>query len=161
MLSRIDSGMQGTERVPVDLGELVDEIAGDANFEAGFPAHRVTVVRSDECTVKGSPEVLRSAVENVVRNAVRHTEEGTTIEITLRRQGSTALLQVRDHGAGVPESMLAEIFLPFRKAPPMNGNGAGLGLAITERAVRAHGGSVRAQNVSEGGLLVEMTFPVG
>jgi signal transduction histidine kinase len=161
MLSRIDSGVEGTERVSIDLGKLVQEIADDANFEAQSTSGRVTVECAGRCTVNGSVEVLRSAIENTVRNAVRHTSVGTAVEITLRRNGSAALLHVRDHGTGVPESMLTEIFLPFHKVPPMNTNGAGLGLAITERAVRAHGGSVRAHNLAEGGLLVEMMLPLG
>jgi signal transduction histidine kinase len=160
MLSRIDSGVEGTERVLIDLDQLVQEIADDANFEAQSTAARVTVECAGRCTVNGSVEVLRSAIENAVRNAVRHTSEGTAVEITVWRNGSAAVLHVQDHGTGVPESMLAEIFLPFHKVPRMNTNGAGLGLAITERAVRAHGGSVRAQNVAEGGLLVEMTLPL-
>ena len=160
ILSRIDSGVQGTERVSIDLAQLVQEIASDADFEARSLSRRVTVECVNDCIVTGSEEVLRSAVENVVRNAVRHTSEGKAIQITLRRQDSAALLHVRDHGAGVPDSMLAEIFLPFRKATPTNINGSGLGLAITDRAVRAHGGSVRAQNIPGGGLLVEMTLPL-
>ena len=160
MLSRIDSGVEGTERMSIDLDQLLLDIVEDANFEAQSTVGCVTLDCADQCTVSGSIEVLGSAIENTVRNAVRNTSEGTIVEITLRRQGSTALVHVRDHGKGVPESMLADIFLPFHKAPSVNTNGAGLGLAITERALRAHGGSVRASNVAEGGLLVEMTLPI-
>jgi two-component system, OmpR family, sensor histidine kinase CpxA len=160
MLSRIDSGVQGVERGSIDLGALVQEAASDADFEARARSRRVTVEHSDACSITGSEEILRSAVENVLRNAVRHTGEGTAVEVALRRNLSKAVLSVRDHGAGVRESMLSEMFLPFRRAPEMNSKGAGLGLAITERAVRAHGGAVRAANVPEGGLLVEMEFPL-
>jgi len=160
MLSRIDGGVQGTERVPVDFARLVQEVASDADFEARPLSRHVTVECSEACTVSGSEEVLRSAVENVVRNAVRHTSEGTSVEVKLGKRDSSSLLCVRDHGAGVPEPMLSEIFLPFRKAHATQANGAGLGLAITERAVRAHGGSVRAQNAPEGGLSIEITLPL-
>ncbi len=159
-LSRIDSGVQGVDRASIDLGNLVQEIASDADFEARARSRRVTVECADACSITGSEEILRSAVENVVRNAVRHTREGTAVEVALRRNGSKAVLRVRDHGAGVSEPMLSENFLPFRRAPELSSNGAGLGLAITERAVRAHGGAFRAANVPEGGLLVEMEFPL-
>jgi two-component system sensor histidine kinase CpxA len=159
-ISRIDSGVQGAERASIDLGALVYEIASDADFEARSCSRRVTVDHADACTITGSEEILRSAVENVLRNAVRHTREGTAVEVALHQSASKAVLTVRDHGAGVPESMLSEMFLPFRRAPEMNSNGAGLGLAITERAMHAHGGAVRASNVPEDGLLVEMEFPL-
>ena len=74
-----------------------------------------------------------------------------------------AVVQVRDHGTGVPEAMLDEIFLPFRRVPLAGGaspEGAGLGLAIAERAVSAHGGKVRAMNAAEGGLIVEIELPL-
>lgn len=158
-LSRIDSDVPESDRVPLDLAQLVHEVAGDAGFEARSLSRTVNVDCADPCTVRGSEELLRSAVENVVRNAVRHTGDGTAVEIALRREGSAAVLRVRDHGTGIPESMLSEIFVPFRKMTPASASGAGLGLAITERAIRSHGGSVRAENAPEGGLLMEIILP--
>lgn len=159
-LSRIDSGVQGLERACIDFSGLVQEIASDADFEARARSRTVTVERADACAIIGSEEILRSAVENVLRNAVRHTGEGTSVEVDLRREASKAVLSVRDHGAGVQEPLLSEMFLPFRRSPNINANGAGLGLAITARAVRAHGGHVRAANAPEGGLLVEIELPL-
>ena len=75
----------------------------------------VHVTASDECTVSGSEEILRSAIENVVRNAVRYTREGTSVEVSIRRERNGAVIRVRDFGPGVPDSMLSEIFLPFRR----------------------------------------------
>jgi two-component system OmpR family sensor kinase len=103
---------------------------------------------------------LRSAVENVVRNAVRHTAEGTAVEISLHVGNSRALLQVRDHGPGVQDSMLSEIFQPFRRVANGNFEGAGLGLAIAERAVNVHRGTIRAINAANGGLIVEIDLPL-
>ncbi len=159
-LSRIDSGVHAGERAAIDLSHLVQEIASDADFEARACSRKVTVECADECTITGSEEILRSAVENVLRNAVRHTSEGTAVEVGLRRNASNAMLSVRDHGAGVTEPMLSEMFLPFRGGRGPSSNGVGLGLAITERAVHAHGGTVHAANLPEGGLLVEMEFPL-
>jgi len=114
--------------------------------------------------MNGVEELLRSAIENVVRNAVRFTPEGTAVEIALRKQNGSAdnyaIITVRDRGNGVPEESLEKIFRPFYRTEDsrdrQSGGGTGLGLAITERAVRLHGGTVKAQNAPGGGLAVEM-----
>src|SRR5678815_4758796 len=121
-------------------------------------------VWTERCSIDGIEELLRSAVENVVRNAVRFTPEGTAVEVELRRQNGGgdrfAVISVRDRGNGVPEEALERIFRPFYRAEDardrQSGGGTGLGLAITERAVRMHGGSVQATNAPGGGLSVEM-----
>jgi len=165
-LSRIDSGVPAGVRTSFDLTNLVQEVANDGNFEAQAHARRVEVTAAEACTITGVEELLRSAVENVVRNAVRHTREGTSVEVSLQRRdgssGSLAVLRVRDRGMGVPEAMLTEIFLPFRRvsaADDASPSGAGLGLAITARAVSAHAGNVRAMNAADGGLIVEIELP--
>jgi len=162
-LSRIDSGVPAGVRTQFDLTNLVLEVSSDGNFEARAHARRVEIAVVDECTIIGVEELLRSAVENVVRNAIRHTPAGSAVEVSLQR-GRSAVVRVRDHGAGVPEAMLTEIFLPFRRVPAADGSGpegAGLGLAITERAVSTHGGKVRAMNAADGGLIVEIELPPG
>jgi signal transduction histidine kinase len=108
--------------------------------------------------------LLRSAIENVVRNAVRYTPEGSAVEVGLRRQNGAgdnfAIINVRDRGHGVPEESLEKIFRPFYRTEDaryrQSGGGTGLGLAITERAVRLHGGTVKATNAPGGGLDVEL-----
>jgi two-component system sensor histidine kinase CpxA len=160
-LTRIDSGVDRGSPARFDLTNLVQEVANDGDFEARARNRSVVIQRADACTAEGFEELLRSAVENVVRNAIRHTAEGTAVEISLQCGEGRALLRVRDHGPGVPESMLSEIFLPFRRAPNGNSDGAGLGLAIAERAVAVHRGSIRARNAPEGGLIVEIDVPLG
>ena len=163
-LTRLESGTDGRKRTEVDLAALVREVADDADFEARSVNRSVQVVSSDDCSINGVEELLRSAVENVVRNAVRYTPEGTAVEVALRRQngGSNnfAVISVRDRGKGVPEDALERIFRPFYRTEDardrQSGGGTGLGLAITERAVRMHGGSVQAVNAADGGLAVEM-----
>jgi len=165
-LTRLESGTDGRKRTDVDLAALVKEVADDANFEARSVNRSVQVVSSDKCSIKGVEELLRSAVENVVRNAVRYTPEGTAVEVALRRQNGNgnnyAVISVRDRGKGVPEEALDKIFRPFYRTEDardrQSGGGTGLGLAITERAVRMHGGSVQAHNIADGGLSVEMKF---
>jgi two-component system sensor histidine kinase CpxA len=159
-LTRIDSGVDRGSPAPFDLTNLVQEIANDGDFEARARHRHVVIKQADPCTLKGYEELLRSAVENVVRNAIRHTAEGTTVEISLQSDASQAVIQVRDYGPGVPESMLTEIFLPFRRVADGNSEGAGLGLAIAERAVHVHRGTLRASNAPQSGLIVEITLPL-
>jgi len=159
-LTRIDTGADRGKPARFDLTNLVQEVASDADFEARARNRRVVVKQADACSADGFEELLRSAVENVVRNAARHTAEGTAVEISLQCGNSKALLSVRDYGPGVPENMLGEIFQPFRRVPHGESDGAGLGLAIAERAVHVHRGSIRARNSIDGrGLIVEILLP--
>ena len=165
-LTRIESGIESTQRETFDLTNLVQEVAADGDFEARAHGREVKVVRADACTTSGVPEILRSAIENIVRNAIRHTPPGTSVNVTLERISTSepkAVLQVRDHGPGVPERMLRDIFVPFHRVPNQdesNAHGAGLGLAIAERVVRMHEGHIRARNAADGGLIVEIELPV-
>jgi len=165
-LTRIESGVESTQREKFDLTNLVQEVAADGDFEARAHAREVRVVSADACTMSGAPEILRSAIENVVRNAIRHTPAETAVELTLKQTDDPkkpgALLRVRDHGSGVPERLLSDIFVPFHRVEggaAGNSQGAGLGLAIAERIVRMHNGSIRARNAPDGGLIVEMELP--
>ena len=165
-LTRLESGTDGRKRSEVDLDALVREVSEDADFEARSLNRAVQVVASDKCSINGVEDLLRSAVENVVRNAVRFTPEGTAVEVALRKQNGSsdnfAVISVRDRGNGVPAESLEKIFRPFYRTEDardrQSGGGTGLGLAITERAVRMHGGTVCAANAPEGGLSVEMRF---
>jgi two-component system sensor histidine kinase CpxA len=152
--------------VRVDLSELVSSVVSDADFEAQETGSRVETVQAANLAVTGDPNLLRSAIENILRNAVRFTRTGTTVEVVLRTNGVTsaneAIISIRDHGPGVPELELTNIFRPFYRvtdARSRDSGGVGLGLAITERVVRLHGGRIRAINDPNGGLRVEMVFP--
>jgi signal transduction histidine kinase len=157
-LTRIDSGVDRGAPVRFDLTNLVQEVASDGDFEARARNRRVVVERADVCAVEGFEELMRSAVENIVRNAIRYTAEGTAVEIGVERRDSRVRITVRDHGPGVPEERLGEIFQPFRRVES-GSEGAGLGLAIAERAITVHGGKVRARNAEGGGLSVEIELP--
>jgi two-component system sensor histidine kinase CpxA len=159
-LTRIDSGVDRGAPARVDFTNLIQEIANDGDFEARASNRSVAVTHADSCVLEGFEEPLRSAVENVARNAIRHTGEGTAVEVSLEADGHRARLRVRDHGPGVPEGMLSEIFLPFRRVNNGDSNGAGLGLAIAERAVTIHRGTIRAMNAERGGLIVEIELPL-
>jgi signal transduction histidine kinase len=158
-LSRIDSHVDDEHRAPVDLTAMVQEVAADADFEARAHNRSVLATADPNCVVSGDDGSLRSALENILRNAVRYTAERTEVELSLHRDAATALIQVRDHGPGVPTDMLRAIFIPFRRGPGST-DGAGLGFAIAERAILAHQGSIRALNHDTGGLLVEVRLPL-
>jgi signal transduction histidine kinase len=162
-MARLEQARDLAAPTDVRLDELVEALASDASFEAEAHARAVAIRRKDTVSVRGDAELLRQAAENVVRNAVRFAPEGTDVEIELEQVAPRSVeLRVRDHGPGVPESALAEIFRPFTRvesARDRASGGAGLGLAIAERAVRLHGGTVSAANAVGGGLLVTIRLP--
>jgi len=153
---------------PVSLDEVVLSVAEDAEFEAqARHCHVRSEISAGSWGVCGEASLLHSAIENVVRNAIRYTREGTTVEIHLERaenaSGTEAVVSVTDCGSGVPADALEKLFQPFYRLDDDRGRltgGVGLGLAITERAVRFHGGRVAAFNRAEGGLRVEIHLPL-
>jgi two-component system sensor histidine kinase CpxA len=166
-LSRVESGTDGLRNVKLDLCDLIQGVADDAEFEARSRDRSVRVLACEACVMMGATELLRSAIENVVRNAVHYTEDRTEVEIALRcevvEDEKYAVIRVRDHGTGVPEEAIDKIFHPFYRiedARDRQTGGTGLGLAIAARAVRLHGGTIKAANVSDGGLVVEMRLPM-
>ncbi len=159
-LSKLETGSQDFERRELNLKTLVEQVASDADFEANANKRSVKIIRADECRVLGSESLIQSAVENVLRNAVRYTREGTAVEVSLSNGGSNAVLRVVDHGGGVPEAELSNLFRPFYRvgeARDRGSGGTGLGLAIAERAVIAHKGTITAQNIGDG-LAVEIVL---
>ncbi len=165
-ISRLESGADGIRKSSLSLRELVEQVAHDAEYESAGRHCRVLAEGDDEFLMEGDPDLLRSAAENVIRNATRYTAEGTTVEVRLKRQdgpnGEEMVIQVSDSGPGVPEAALAKIFEPFYRlddARNRQTGGAGLGLSIADRAIRLHGGQVRASNRKEGGLEVEIRIP--
>jgi two-component system sensor histidine kinase CpxA len=161
-LTRLESGAEEVPPEAVALEELVQQVIDDADFEAKALNKSVKAVRLEQCRVAGSVELLRSAVENVVRNAVRYTPQGSAVEVGLQWRLDTAVLTVRDHGPGVPQSELSHIFEPFYRvseARERTSGGVGLGLSIAERTARLHGGTIRAENLPDG-LLVTLELPL-
>jgi two-component system, OmpR family, sensor histidine kinase CpxA len=167
-LARLEDGEQKVPPTPVPLDELILNIAEDAEFEAqARHCHVETFIPEGYWGVRGNASLLHSAVENVVRNAIRYTQEGTTVRIELSAEaaaaGAEAVLNVTDFGPGVPEDSLSKLFQPFYRIDDARGRltgGVGLGLAITERAVRFHGGKVSAHNRRDGGLRIEICLPL-
>jgi two-component system, OmpR family, sensor histidine kinase CpxA len=166
-LARLEGGEDSMQKSQIHLEDLLRQIAEDADFEAQSRNCRVHHIIDQDCVVMGNPALLHSAIENVVRNATRYTSEGTIVEVRLekadRANGPEAVLTVLDSGPGVPQDALDKLFQPFYRlddARNRETGGVGLGLAITERTVRLHGGSVSAANRPEGGLVVEIRLPI-
>jgi two-component system, OmpR family, sensor histidine kinase CpxA len=166
-LSRLESGFSSGEKEDLDFSQLLEEVVADANFEAQALGKSITLQASGSIILRNvDPHALRSACENIIRNAVRFTPYGSAVEILLRTdQGALeplAFLSIRDHGPGVPEDSLQAIFQPFfrinRDADTAGGNG--LGLAIASEAIRLHRGMIRAKNIRPTGLeiIVELPF---
>jgi two-component system sensor histidine kinase CpxA len=147
---------------PLSLDELADQVVEDAGLEASQRGSRVDWGRRESITVDGDPELLRRAVENVVRNAVRYAPKESAVQVSVFRSAEEAVVTVRDFGPGVPEQHLPRIFDAFYRVEPDRDRatgGSGLGLAIARRAVELHRGSIQARNDSPG-LCVEMRLPL-
>ncbi len=166
-LSRAEAEIGQEFAEPGDLLGLIEAVIDDANFEARA-ADRGVVLEAPETLppVPMNPELVRRAVENIVRNALRYTAEGTRIEVRVterEKEGRPGVsIRIRDFGPGVPESELPRIFQPFYRteaARSRDTGGTGLGLAIAQRAAIVHGGSVTAENAPGGGLSVELWLP--
>jgi two-component system sensor histidine kinase CpxA len=152
-------------RETVNMRELVHDIAQDARFEAEAAQRTLVVERECDASMRGNRALLRSGIENVVRNAIRHTAEGTTVRIAMEPQNGAERLAitVRDHGPGAPAAALHRLFDPFYRvdeARDRSSGGIGLGLAITRQAMLAHGGNASAENHPDGGLLVTLELPL-
>jgi len=166
-LARLEAGSQRIVPEPIDLRVLVEQVVQDANFEGQPRGRRVELGQTQSVVLQGSPELIRRAVENVVRNGVYYTAKDTAVRVDLMRaegtDGSRARIRVRDHGPGVPEADLDAILRPFFRvadARDRERGGSGIGLAISHRAVSLHHGTLRATNASGGGLVVEIDLPI-
>ncbi len=165
-LARLDSGAIDQLDDYVDVVALLEDIAADANFEATAENKHVEVQQTSSCSMQASLSLLHRALENIVRNAVKYTAQGTTVTISLKTielPTQLVIIQICDSGHGVPESLLPRLFEPFFRvasARDRNTGGYGLGLAIAKRAISAHQGTINAHNRLDGGLCVNIELPV-
>jgi signal transduction histidine kinase len=151
------------ESTAVDLEGIVLEAVRDCELEAAAKGCPVSCTGSAREMISGEAEQLRRAIGNVLRNAVRHSPEKATIEVTLDQSHDWSSITVRDHGPGVPEELLERIFDPFFQVDSARSacqGGLGLGLCIAMRSVELHGGTIRAENAAPG-LLVTINLPNG
>ena len=168
-LSRFETDMTNMQKIRINLTELVGDIVIDARFEAECKNCDVKFDPVKDIYIYGDPTLISRATENVIRNAIKHNLEDRDIEITMEgscstTKGNLAVIRVQDHGDGVDEKELENIFKPFYRldsARDRKTGGTGLGLSIAERAVKLHGGYIRANNSPGGGLTVEIGLPMG
>lgn len=164
-VAKLDTSAAPMPMTCIDLSDLVSQVVRSAEFELQKHNGTVRFLSPGHYFVHGNAELLHSAIENVIRNAVRYTGPGNFVDVHLEPIGTSATLRilVRDYGQGVPESELAKIFQPFyRVAEDRNreSGGTGLGLAIADRIVSIHNGSITARNVTPSGLEVEIRLPL-
>ena len=159
-LSRLEAGTRGrAERI--ELIELIAAIADDAQFEAQAAGREVRFEGSGEAWSWAQAALVQRAFENVIRNAVKYTAEGTTVEIATRVTGKTLEVDVADRGPGVAEAERADMFEPFKRGNNDSTTpGFGLGLAIAQRALAAHGGTIAARPRDGGGLVMQLRLPL-
>ena len=145
----------------VSLGEVLDEVIHDCTLEADVRGCRIALNGSSAAEILGNRELLRRAIENVMRNAIRYSPEQSTIDVCLKGDSNAAEITIRDYGSGVPEDTLTRIFDPFfrvEEARDALGGGSGLGLSIAKRAVQVHHGTITAENALPG-LRVRIKIP--
>ena len=150
------------ERERFDLDDIIEEVVRDANFEGAMKNCRIDLRGAANNAVLGSRELLHSAIENVLRNAVRYSPDGMPVEMQVARLAGGLEIVIRDHGPGVPAADLERIFEPFYRVAESrdrDSGGEGIGLAITSQVMKAHGGSAKAANAPGGGLEVRLGLP--
>ena len=160
-VTRVENDVAHRKQEHVELDQLVGGLVDDCSIEASARGCSLSFAAPAHITTEGDPELLRRAIENVVRNAIRHAPAGSKIEIAVTNGGGRIKVRVRDYGPGVPEQALPHLFDPFYRVEPdrnRGSGGVGLGLSIARRAVELHQGTLRASNVAPG-LLVEIELP--
>jgi two-component system, OmpR family, sensor histidine kinase CpxA len=163
-LVRLERPVDQLEQVSVDVGELLRNISADITIEADARGCRLSLNCRGRLWVSGDPELLRSAFENVIRNAVRYSPAGAVVAVSAARGSETVEVTVHDQGPGVPDKDLQMIFEPFYRVDAARehhgAGGEGLGLAIAARSLAAHGGTIVARNAPDGGLLITVILPI-
>ncbi len=162
-VTRAESDPQTRNYEDISLCELVRDVLEDNSMEAHAQQRTLELKCVEDVSVRGDRELLRRAVENVFRNAIRYTPPGASVEASVQQNEGKAVISIRDFGSGVPEHSLTHLFEPFYRVEAdrnrQDGGGVGLGLSIAQRAIAVHDGSIRARNASPG-LLVEIQLPL-
>jgi two-component system sensor histidine kinase CpxA len=162
LLARLERPALGAESERVDITDLLAEIVADVAIEADVRRAQVALHTSGTLEVMGDREALRSAFENVLRNAVRYSPMGSQLHVRAERRDASIEVVIEDQGPGVPEKDLALIFEPFYRVDAARDRaegGEGLGLAIAARAIVLHHGTIEARNLSATGLAVRIVLP--
>lgn len=160
-LARLESNQFELEKQSIDINAILTKIVRDAQFEGAASKRTVNFNNDDKITIQGDPILIHAAIENVVRNALRHSPPSSITKITTQHEADKYIIYIDDQGPGVPDESLQSIFKPFArvaKSRDRQSGGFGLGLAITGKTMQAHGGQVSAENLTTGGLRVTLVF---
>lgn len=161
-LTQLESGARELQRQKFDLADLLAALVHDADFEAKNRDCQVVLIGNGPVTITGSQELLARALENVIRNAVKYTRDNSSVMVELTDSAHGIDIRILDQGPGVPTEALDKLFEPFYRvadARDRQSGGTGIGLAIAERAIKLHGGSIKAENRPDGGLSVTINLP--
>jgi len=154
-LSRLDAGAVYAKDDFIDIGELLQSIISNCDFEASEQNKKVELSIKQSWTIEANGELLHRALENTIRNAIRYTEVNTSVEVDLSQHDKKYLkITINDQGPGVPEDKISSLFEPFvriSEARDRDSGGYGLGLAIDKRAIEFHKGNITPTNKAEGG----------
>lgn len=161
--SRLESGELQGQLQPVYVHELLDSVADDGQLEASSLGKQLRVQPFEPCMVMADPELLFRAIENIVRNALKHTPAAACIELRQWLTEQSVFIEVQDNGHGVPDELIAGLFQPFFRGQSSH-DGVGLGLSIAKRAVAAAGGQLHAENKRDAqgnliGFRMQMQLP--
>ena len=161
VLARLDE-LPDAERDRVDLSQLATQALTDARMLA--PDRTISLHASDPVEVLGDRDQLAQVLANLLTNAVIHTPDGVAVEVSVAREGADAVVEVRDHGPGLPPGSQENVFERFWRAEGgrrRGPGGSGLGLSIVREIVRGHRGSVHAGNHPDGGAVFVVRLPAG
>ena len=160
-LSRIENPTsENDERQHFDLTGILTDIIEDARFEAQNKAIQIQHNTFNHINLFGRVELIHSAIENVLRNAIKYSPENGIIQLTVEKSSKYISIKIEDQGPGIAEQDLQQIFQPFfRSRDNQHHNGIGLGLTIAHRAIEIHGGEITAANRQEGGLKIAIVLP--
>ncbi len=161
-LTRAEGDPAAQKMDQVQLDDVLCGLIEDCSLEAESRGCSLLLRQAEPLCVAGESELIRRAIENVVRNAIRHTHDGTAVDVRLEKHGDRAAVSVRDHGPGVPDELLGAIFEPFFRVEghrSRSSGGIGLGLAIARRAIELHQGRIVARNATPG-LLITIEIPL-
>ena len=163
-ITHLDSGIGELSNEDIDLDALLQSVAHDANYEGANHGKSVHCAGRCAAHVTGDRAMLKSGIENIVRNMITHTPPAPTVAVILGLdRENVATISVRDNGPGVPEELIEELFKPFVRgdyARDRRTVGYGIGFAIADAAVKRHTGTILARNISGGGFCVEIRLPV-
>jgi len=165
-LTRLQTQADRATLIPLSLGSLLESVVEDARREGKTARKSVSLERSADCLLKADPNLLRSCIENVVRNALRYTRPDTSVSVLLTvtdTPSPLAEIRIADQGPGVPPEALPRLFEPFFRvsgARDRSTGGTGLGLAISQKVAKLYGGAIEARNRAGGGLEVRITLPI-